>query len=95
MKWHGQFQLGVENEFLKIKILLQDAQNEQAWELLKKYDDKKLEKIELTNFYVLKAQYLYNTKKFQESLNVIDEYVKVATPDALTFQIICFKIQLS
>ena len=46
----------------------------------------KLEKIELTNFYVLKAQYLYNTKKFQESLNVIDEYVKVATPDALSFQ---------
>lgn len=76
----------VENEFLKIKILLQDEQNEQAWELLKKYDDKKLEKIELTNFYVLKAQYLYNTKKFQESLNVIDEYVKVATPDALSFQ---------
>ena len=76
----------VEDELLKIKILLQDGQNEFAKELLEKIDYSKLNDIEKKNYHVLRAQYLYNTKDFNEALVEIDAYVKYATPDAVSFQ---------
>ncbi|MBR5303320.1 MAG: tetratricopeptide repeat protein [Candidatus Gastranaerophilales bacterium] len=76
----------VEDELLRIKILLQDEQNDCAKELLEKIDYSKLNDIEKKNFHVLRAQYLYNTKEYQEALNEIEAYIKYATPDAVSFQ---------
>jgi len=76
----------VEDEFLKIKILLQDEQNEKAKELLDNYSPDKLNEIQKRGYYILKAQYFYNTKDFNTALSEIEEYVKLASPDALSFQ---------
>ena len=76
----------VEDEFLKIKILLQDEQNDEAKELLEKIDINKLNDIEKKSYHILKAQYLYNTKNFEKALEEINEYIKLASPDALSFQ---------
>lgn len=76
----------VEDEFLRIKILLQDEQNEKAAELLNKIDKNKLNEFQLKSYYILKAQYLYNTKDFKSALVEIENYTKIATPDAVSFQ---------
>lgn len=76
----------VEDKFLKTKILLQNEQNEEANELLKEFDTKKLNDTEKKSYHILKAQYLYNTKNFENALKEIDEYIKLASPDAVSFQ---------
>ena len=76
----------VQDELLKIKILLQDEQNDSAKELLEKIDYSKLNDLEKKNYHVLRAQYLYNTKDFQEALAEIEAYIKYTTPDAVSFQ---------
>lgn len=76
----------VEDDLLRIKILLQDEQNDKASELLNKVDYNKLNQLQKKNYRVLQAQYLYNTKKFSEALNEIEEYVKLSAPDAVSFQ---------
>ena len=76
----------VEDDFLRTKILLQDEQNEKANEYLQQFDIKKLNDIEKKSYHILKAQYLYNTKQFEEALKEIDEYTKLTSPDAVSFQ---------
>lgn len=76
----------VEDNLLKIKILLQDEQNEKADEELSKINYDSLNDIQKKNYLILKAQYLYNTKDFNNALLEIDKYVKLNTPDALSFQ---------
>ena len=76
----------VEDKFLKIKILLQDEQNEQAHKELQKYNPDSLTKEEKISYYLLIAQYNYNNKNFKEALNNIDDYTKFASPDAVSFQ---------
>jgi len=76
----------VEDDLLKIKILLQDEQNELASELLNQVDYSKLDELKKKNYYILKAQLLYNSKKYEEALSQIDEYVKISAPDAVSFQ---------
>lgn len=76
----------VEDDLLRTKILLQDEQNDKASELIKKIDYAKLNDLQKRNYKVLKAQYLYNTKQFKEALAEIEEYVKLAGPDPVSFQ---------
>ncbi len=77
----------VEDDFLRAKILLQAERNEEAREIIEKYNPDSLEKeIDRKKYYILKAQYLYNTKSFEEALVAIDEYSKINVPDALSFQ---------
>ena len=76
----------VEDYLLRIKILLQDEQNDVAIENLNKIDYSKLNELQKRSYRVLKAQYLYNTKQFNEALAEIEEYVKLSTPDAVSFQ---------
>ncbi len=77
----------VENDFLRAKILLQDEQNEKANEILNKFDYNNLkDEIEKRNYLVLKAQYFYNANEFDKSLEMIEQYSKVARPDAISFQ---------
>ncbi len=76
----------VQDDLLRIKILLQDEQNEKANEELSKIDYGKLNKMQQKGYSVLKAQYLYNIKDFDNSLEEIEKYVKINGPDALSFQ---------
>ncbi len=76
----------VEDDLLKIKILLQDEQNEKASELIEKINYSKLNDLEKRNYKILKAQYLYNKKQFSEALAEIEEYVKLSGPDPVSFQ---------
>ena len=76
----------VQDDLLRIKILLQDEQNEKANEELSKIDYNKLNKLQQKGYSVLKAQYLYNIKDFDNSLSEIENYVKINGPDALSFQ---------
>lgn len=77
----------VEDEFLKAKILLQADKNEEANEILEKYNPNDLKNdIQKKSYYILRAQYLYNTKNYEEALKAIDEYSKVSAPDAISFQ---------
>ena len=76
----------VEDEFLKKKILIQDKQNEKKNKIIEKLDKKKLNKTKKKSYHILKAQYLYNIKNFEDALKEIDEYIKLATPDAISFQ---------
>ncbi|MBQ4647136.1 MAG: tetratricopeptide repeat protein [Candidatus Gastranaerophilales bacterium] len=76
----------VEDELLKIKILLQDNKNQEADELLKKVDVNKLNDLQKRNYRILKAQQLYNNKKYDEALCEIENYVKENGPDPVSFQ---------
>ncbi|MBQ8476039.1 hypothetical protein IJ531_03155, partial [bacterium] len=76
----------VEDDLLRIKILLQDEQNDKAKEELSKIDYNKLNDPQKKGYAILKAQYLYNTKDFKNALSEIDNYVKLGSPDALSFQ---------
>ena len=76
----------VEDELLKIKILLQSNKNIEARELLEKIDISKLNPIQKKNYRTIKAQQFYNDKKFDEALSEIEEYVKENGPDAVSFQ---------
>ena len=76
----------VEDELLRIKILLQDEQNNEANERIQKIEYSKLDELQKRNYLVLKAQYLYNIGEYQKSLEEIEKYVKIARPDAVSFQ---------
>lgn len=76
----------VEDEFLRIKLLLQDEQNEKALELLKKYNPNNLDDLGKVNYHILMAQYFYNINEFDKSLDEIENYSKLASKDALSFQ---------
>lgn len=76
----------VEDELLKIKILLQDNKNIEARELLEKVDVLKLNPLQKKNYRTIKAQQFYNDKKYDEALSEIEEYVKENGPDAVSFQ---------
>ena len=76
----------VEDGHLKIKILLQDEQNELASELINQINYSTLNDLQKRNYRVLKAQLLYNTKQFEQALVEIEEYTKLSGPDAVSFQ---------
>ena len=76
----------VEDELLKIKILLQDSQNDKAKESLSKIDFNRLNELQKRNYFILSAQYLYNTSQYQEALSEIDAYCALSAPDAVSFQ---------
>lgn len=76
----------VQDDLLRIKILLQDEQNDKAKEYLDKINYNSLNDIQKKNNHILNAQYFYNTKQFDEALNEIEAYRKFQGPDALSFQ---------
>ena len=76
----------VQDKFLKIKIMLQDEQNEEANAILSGLDFNTLTDIEKVSYYLLKSQYLYNTKQYNEALSTIEEYAKLIAPNAILFQ---------
>jgi len=76
----------VQDKFLKIKILLQDEQNDEANKLLSQIDYSKLKDLEKISYQLLMSQYLYNIKKFDDALKTIEEYAKLVAPNPILFQ---------
>ena len=83
----------VSDEVLKIKILLQDEQNEEAKKILDKYNPDLMEKEQKGMYYLLLAQYYYNTKEFEKAFNAIEKYTSIMGPNPLSFQMkaLCYE----
>lgn len=83
----------VSDETLKVKILLQDEKNNEAKAILDKLNPSIMEKEKKALYYLLMAQYSYNTKNFDEAFRFIDEYTKILGPNPVGFQMkaLCFE----
>ena len=83
----------VSDETLKVKILLQDEKNDEAKAILDKLNPSIMEKEKKALYYLLMAQYSYNTKNFDEAFRFIDEYTKILGPNPVGFQMkaLCFE----
>lgn len=83
----------VSDETLKVKILLQDEKNDEAKAILDKLNPSIMEKEKKALYYLLMAQYSYNTKNFDEAFRFIDEYTKILGPNPIGFQMraLCFE----
>lgn len=83
----------VSDEVLKVKILLQDEKNEEAKEILDKIDITHFENEQKAMYFLLKAQYSYNIKEFDNAFEFIDKYAEILGPNALSFQMraLCYE----
>ena len=83
----------VSDETLKVKILLQDEKNDEAKEILDKLNPNEMEKERKALYFLLMAQYSYNTKNFDEAFKFIDEYTKILGPNPISFQMraLCYE----
>lgn len=76
----------VKDEFLKVKILLQDNQNEKAKEILDNYNPTNTPLNRKSDLYILNAQYAYNIEEFEKALEQVEEYIKLNAPNPVSFQ---------
>ena len=76
----------VSDEVLKIKILLQHEKNDEAKKILDKFNPDVLEKEQKAVYYLLLAQYYYNTKGFEEAIDAIEKYTSIMGPNPLSLQ---------
>ncbi len=76
----------VADDMLRAKILLQKGDDDEAKNILDKFNPNSLDDFQKKNYYILMAQYLYNKKDFDNSLSQIENYVKISGPDAVSFQ---------
>lgn len=83
----------VSDETLKVKILLQDEKNDEAKAILDKLSPETMQKERKALYFLLMAQYSYNTKNFDEAFKYIDEYIKILGPNPVGFQMkaLCFE----
>ena len=81
----------VTDNFLKTKILLSDGKNDEAKAVLDTIHPK--EKEQKAAYNLLLAEYFYNKNEFDNALNIINEYVNIMGPDAVSFQMkaLCFE----
>lgn len=76
---------------LKAKILLQAGKNEEAKAVL---DEMKPQiKEEKAAYKLLLAEYFYNKHEYNEALNVVNEYINLIGPSAVSFQMkaLCYE----
>ena len=71
------------DELLKIQCMLEIGQVEEAYAKLNGLSD---ELKQVPRYFTLKAQYFYSAKKFDQALECIDEYNKLAPNSPLTYQ---------
>ena len=76
----------VADDMLRAKILLQKGDDNEAKNILDKFNPNSLDDFQKKNYYILLAQYLYNKKDFDNSLSQIENYIKISGPDAVSFQ---------
>ena len=82
----GEAQKAIEytnDELLKIQCMLEIGQVEEAYKNLNNLSE---ELKQSPRYFTLKAQYFYSAKKFDEALECIDEYNKLAPNSPLTYQ---------
>ena len=72
-----------DNELVKIKSYLDEGNDEKAYELLEKIDDSYKKD---SQYYILKAQYYYNKKEWDKSLECVEEFANFGQNAALVFQ---------
>lgn len=71
------------DELLKIQCMLEIGQVEEAYTQLNSLSE---ETKQVPRYFTLKAQYFYSAKKFDQALECIDEYNKLAPNSPLTYQ---------
>lgn len=71
------------DELLKIQCMLEIGQVEEAYAKLNGLSE---ELKQVPRYFTLKAQYFYSAKKFDQALECIDEYNKLAPNSPLTYQ---------
>lgn len=85
----------VKNDGLKIKILLQDEKNDEAYEILKgiNLDSPELKPEEKAFYSMLFAQYYYNISNYDKAFEYIDKYVGILGPNPIGFQMkaLCYE----
>ena len=76
----------VEDEFLKVKILISAQKLDRADEELNKIDVQKLKKEEKPAYYRLLAELQYSKKEFENALASVDKYIENSQPDPVSYQ---------
>lgn len=71
------------DEFIKIKSLLAEEKNQAAFDILNKIKDKNKENAQ---YHQLLAQYYFNTKDWEKSLEGVSEFDKLQPNSPLTYQ---------
>ena len=79
----------VTDDFSNVKLLLQQEKNDEAKKVLDNYSGKKD-----SDYYILLAEYYYNTKDTQNCFGAIDEFAKKSPKHPLIFQMraLCFEM---
>ncbi len=80
----GQFDKAIEcakNDFSKIKAYLMKGDNETAFEMLSKINDK-----QNANYPALMAEYYFNKKDFEKCKEYIEEFKKIDNQNPLVYQ---------
>lgn len=72
-----------QDELVKVKSLLDEEKNETAFEVLNKIKDKNLQN---PYYYSLLAQYYFNTKNWEKSLEAVNEFEKLDKNSPLVYQ---------
>lgn len=71
------------DELVKVKSLLEESKNESAFEILQKIDAKSKQN---PQYHLLLAQYYFNTKDWEKSLDAVVEFEKLAQNSPLVYQ---------
>ena len=76
----------VEDEFLKVKILIDAQKLDRASEELNKIDVQKLKKEQKPAYYRLLAELQYSKKDYENALLAVENYVNSSAPDPVSYQ---------
>lgn len=72
-----------QNELVKVKSLLEEGKNQQAFEILEKAKDNYKNN---SQYYLLLAQYYFNVKDWEKSLNEVNAFEDLEKNSPLTYQ---------
>lgn len=72
-----------QNELLKVKSLLEEGKNQRAFEILEKVRDNYKKDAQ---YHLLLAQYYFNVKDWEKSLEAVNEFEKLEKDSPLTYQ---------
>lgn len=71
------------DELVKVKSLLEEGANQSAYEILEKMDSKDKQS---SQYHLLLAQYYFNVKDWEKSLNAVSEFEKLEQNSPLIYQ---------
>lgn len=71
------------DELVKVKSLLEESANQSAYDILEKMDSKDKQS---SQYHLLLAQYYFNVKDWEKSLNAVSEFEKLEQNSPLIYQ---------